>query len=1183
MRAQIFLLYMLKLTAIAALSIIRCAIPNDPDDPSNTRMNLILINSELDEANSTITDSTGNTIRIGMVLKLPENIDSIRLKIVDEETTLFDTLFKDLATGRYDTLWKKVSFSAPGTKTVTATAYSSQDLAPMVGVIKVVGEAIAPPNAFAPKITFTGNRFIRPLATCTLYIKASDEDSGQHVSVSMEENPEGAVFSDESLFVWTAPENSSGDYEVKFKVTDDGIPPRTDSLTVEITVLTDSVNHAPIWNSDTLYETMQDTGIFILTLSELCSDPDGDPTAYTLLAGGPDGDTITSEIYSFSLKDQFVGMHFIAIVAEDPDSENDTLVIVLTVVFSPETGAVLSSVKVSAGTLREIASPVPDTMRDTVSFIDSTITLILDARDSSSIITINDEETSGGKTSSPFALETGTNTLLIRVSDTGETVHNNYILIVVRKPETTIDLTSAPEGPEAVAESGSSIRISWDDLFGAYSYTIQRSDVADDGFGDIGTSTGNSFIDTGLTEGATWYYRVIATNSSSSSPASEVVHATTLERPSIDGSVQPVTVAAGQEINLSVTASGTAPLSYQWQKDGEDLEGETGTTLTIASAELSDEGKYRVVVSNSVTSVNSNEVQVTVLPVYTLTVNRTATGGSVAVEKDSTVYITGASVTLTATPDDGYRFDGWSGDTSGTANPLMITMEKDRVITANYKKIYTLVFGSSDPDKGTVTSDVGTSPAVVDSGEIVTITATANSGYRFSEWGGDTTVIANPLTVTMLKNRNITAEYQKTYVLTLVSSDVSRGSVALTQGTSPITVDSGEVVGISANAESGYKFKQWSTTAAGVTITAPTATSTSVILRSGNATVTGEFGCYTFEKQLNFSQYPNMYLNDAVQTADGGYLVVGYAGTDEKALIIKINEEGDTVWTKTENDLTKPKTIRKAPAGYLVSGQFYTSPTVQCYGQGGGVIWGYSYPHLESGSANVAIATKDNGYVVGGVIGSMNFLLVKINSSRGVEWDTVHDVYYTDGVDDCIQTRDNGYVFVGQCNANLSPIAIKTDNTGSFLWELSNSSIPQNASTPSFVSIDTTSDGGCVISGNAGFDGQNNGFMLGVSASGTVSTGGAVIFGNTSRCNGIKCLKNGDLLIAGGTLTLGSAGGEDIYIARTTANGIVVYESTFGAADNEYARSLQLTSDGGAVVVGNKNWIIKTDKNGTIN
>jgi autotransporter-associated beta strand protein len=66
--------------------------------------------------------------------------------------------------------------------------------------------------------------------------------------------------------------------------------------------------------------------------------------------------------------------------------------------------------------------------------------------------------------------------------------------------------------------------------------------------------------------------------------------------------VQPVSVTnvLGSTVSFSVTAAGTAPLSYQWQQDGFDLPGETGSTLTLADAQDSDQGDYTVVVTNDV-------------------------------------------------------------------------------------------------------------------------------------------------------------------------------------------------------------------------------------------------------------------------------------------------------------------------------------------------------------------------------------------------------------------------------------------------------------------------------------------------------------------------------------------------------------------------------------------------------
>ncbi len=58
------------------------------------------------------------------------------------------------------------------------------------------------------------------------------------------------------------------------------------------------------------------------------------------------------------------------------------------------------------------------------------------------------------------------------------------------------------------------------------------------------------------------------------------------------------TVNLGTPVNFSVVASGTAPFSYQWQRNGANLSGKTADTLSLASATAADAGDYTVVVSN---------------------------------------------------------------------------------------------------------------------------------------------------------------------------------------------------------------------------------------------------------------------------------------------------------------------------------------------------------------------------------------------------------------------------------------------------------------------------------------------------------------------------------------------------------------------------------------------------------
>jgi len=73
------------------------------------------------------------------------------------------------------------------------------------------------------------------------------------------------------------------------------------------------------------------------------------------------------------------------------------------------------------------------------------------------------------------------------------------------------------------------------------------------------------------------------------------------------------TVAIGQSATFGVTASGTAPLSYQWKRNGVDIPGATSATYTLTNAQPSDNGaRFRVSVTNARGSATSNEAVLTV-------------------------------------------------------------------------------------------------------------------------------------------------------------------------------------------------------------------------------------------------------------------------------------------------------------------------------------------------------------------------------------------------------------------------------------------------------------------------------------------------------------------------------------------------------------------------------------------
>ncbi|MGC9321688.1 MAG: InlB B-repeat-containing protein, partial [Kosmotogaceae bacterium] len=111
---------------------------------------------------------------------------------------------------------------------------------------------------------------------------------------------------------------------------------------------------------------------------------------------------------------------------------------------------------------------------------------------------------------------------------------------------------------------------------------------------------------------------------------------------------------------------------------------------------------------------------------YTLAVNVVGQG-TVTKNPNRPTYDHGEEVQLTATPDEGWDFTGWSGDLSGTANPANITMDSNKTVTATFTiKKYTIA-ASANPPAGGTASGAGS----YNHGDTVNLVATANEGYEF--------------------------------------------------------------------------------------------------------------------------------------------------------------------------------------------------------------------------------------------------------------------------------------------------------------------------------------------------------------------------------------------------------------------------------------------------------------------
>ena len=117
----------------------------------------------------------------------------------------------------------------------------------------------------------------------------------------------------------------------------------------------------------------------------------------------------------------------------------------------------------------------------------------------------------------------------------------------------------------------------------------------------------------------------------------------------------------------------------------------------------------------------------------------------------------GAQVPVLAIPMIKFRFEGWSGDASGTDNSIIVNLNMDKFVIAGFIQRYTLTIdagtgGATTPQPGTY---------VYDKGKEISITATPNTDYKFSGWSGDESGTDNPIQVILNSDKSIRANFAR--------------------------------------------------------------------------------------------------------------------------------------------------------------------------------------------------------------------------------------------------------------------------------------------------------------------------------------------------------------------------------------------------------------------------------------
>jgi len=243
--------------------------------------------------------------------------------------------------------------------------------------------------------------------------------------------------------------------------------------------------------------------------------------------------------------------------------------------------------------------------------------------------------TSSSYTTPATATTDSGSTFSVAVSNAGGSVNSNNATLTVNAAAVVPSITSQPASPTVTAGQTASFSVAANGT-APLSYQWRKNGTNISGATSSSyTTPATATADSGST------FSVVVTNSAGSATSNNAtltVNAAAVA-PSITAQPASQTVTAGQTATFSVSANGTAPLSYQWRKNGTNISGATSSSYTTPATATTDSGStFSVVVTNSAGSATSNNA--------VLNVNAAAVAPSITTQPGNQSVTAGQTATF---------------------------------------------------------------------------------------------------------------------------------------------------------------------------------------------------------------------------------------------------------------------------------------------------------------------------------------------------------------------------------------------------------------------------------------------------------------------------------------------------------------------------------------------------------
>jgi len=352
---------------------------------------------------------------------------------------------------------------------------------------------------------------------------------------------------------------------------------------------------------------------------------------------------------------------------------------------------------------------------------------------------------------------------------------------------------------------------------------------------------------------------------------------------------------------------------------------------------------------------------------------------------------------------------------------------------------------------------------------------------------------------------------------------------------------------------------------------------------------------------------------DVKQTSDGGYIVTGitwsYSQGNRDVWLIKVDEDGNETWNRSFGGKKWDwggKVQQTSDGGYIIAGftQSYGAGWEDCWliktDPKGNEVWNKTFGGSYMDYFYSVKQTPDNGYIAAGFTtsfgsGGFDGWLIKTDDQGNELWNRTFGWEGDDLFKSVDQTPDGGYILSGETTFYIPPYnqavwLVKTDSNGTIEWDKTYLDTKFKFLRAT-CEIQRMSDGYIIAGYGEQYDSDSEDmdfFLLKTDLDGEMKW--CKTFGRSSDDKAWEAYQttDGGCIMAGHTKSYIQTT-DNVWLIKTNKNGKKQWSRIIGGNHDDFALSVQQTSDGGYIVAGATMsygngvydvWLIKTDSEG---